>query len=174
MSNLRSAKLRAARRPINWAQIGGGIVGLLISAVIWIIGARYTVDGIIWLANMLLAFLHITARIPTPLAWQLYLVLAPIPFLFSVVEWRNLPFERTSDGLAWNTPGMIAVWLIVYAIDGITTYTGVRNPDPDSLLIARQVAASGAISATVAAILTVGPEWLLRSMVWVIKRALKP
>lgn len=171
MSNVRSAKLRSGPA-VQWGRVGGSGVGVVISAVLWLLGARFTIDGVIWIANALLAFFNVPTAIATPLPWFVYAILTPIPVLFSVVEWYNLPFWWDENGLlCWNTPGMIVVWLVVYAMDGVTTYLGLRHPDPQSAEIMRQIAENIYLSGGITAVLTIGPEALLRSMVWVMRNA---
>src|SRR5690349_21584823 len=64
------------------------IAGLIIGCILWPIGARYTIDGVVWIINNALAFLRMPAQIPTPLPWQVYIGLVWLPFVCSRVEWR--------------------------------------------------------------------------------------
>lgn len=134
---------------------GISLAALIIGFILWPIGARYSIDGLLWLCNQLLDFLRMGMRIPTPPVWQLYVVLAPIPLICSRVEW----------GLSLRSvPGAHAgvTWLFVVGYDLATTYFGIKYPEPGAWDITRQLAQSLALSGILTAVLTFGPEWLMR------------
>lgn len=134
---------------------GIALGALLIGAALWPIGARYSVDGLLWIINQLLTFLRIPNQIDTPPVWQLYAVLAPISILCSRVEW-SLSIKRLPSALA------AVVWLFVAGYDFVTTLFGVRYPEPGAWAITITVAQSLALSGILAVVLTFGPEWLMR------------
>lgn len=83
-----------------------GIVGTCISVILWPVGARYTVDGVIVVLNMLFRHFTLPYQLPIPLplgtvfdvllpVW--YLALLPIPILFSIVEWQVSPVTMVDD-----------------------------------------------------------------------------
>lgn len=116
-------------------------VGTLLSLALWVVGARYTVDGVLALVNALLAFLTIPARIPIPPGWVLYLVLAPIPLAYSLIEWQQVPLTQRNGRWQAAPLGQWVVWLVVYAMDAITTWNGLGVVDTSTPLIIRQLAA---------------------------------
>jgi hypothetical protein len=169
-----SRQTRGGRGP-DWGGIALGAMGSLISALTWIIGARYTVDGVLAIGNALLRFLTVPYQIPIPPFWVLYLLLSPLPLCFSLVEWREIPFWRDEHD-AWQFAPFAqwVVWMVVFAIDGVTTFAGLGvDPGPEALAIMHQVAGSIPARVVVAAILTPGPEWLLRGMLAVFRRAFR-
>ncbi|NNJ10602.1 hypothetical protein EKD04_009700 [Chloroflexales bacterium ZM16-3] len=153
--------------PLEPGGIGGfsiGFVGMLMSAVIWVLGARWTVDGLIVMFNAILRFLNMSYQAPIPPAFLVYAFLCPLPIIFSVVEWR-VPFKRTDGEWYFANPGAWVVWMGVGLFDWYTTYLGLGvNPGPGSPTIMSQVAASSVLRGLVSAVLTAGPEWLARTM----------
>jgi hypothetical protein len=147
-------------------------VGTLLSLVLWVIGARYTVDGVLAMINALLDFLTIPAQIPIPPGWVLYLMLAPIPLAYSLIEWQKVPLTVHDEGWRAAPLGQWVVWLIVYAMDAITTWNGLGVVDRSAPLIVQQLSAALAGRVVMTAVLTIGPEALLRSMASIFRRAL--
>lgn len=146
---------RPMTAPAAKRSYGIPLAALLIGATLWPIGARYSIDGLLWLCNQLLLFLRVAYQVPTPPIWQVYAVLAPISILCSRVEW-SLSINRM--------PGADAaiVWLFIVGYDAITTYFGVRYPESGGWAITQQVGQSIVLSGILTGILTFGPEWLMR------------
>jgi len=140
-------------------------IGMIISASVWLIGARWTIDGLVVLYNGFLTFFHIPTLAPMPPAWDTYGKLCVIPIAISLVEWFA-PFKRTNG--VWyfsHTPHWL-VWLTVGLFDFYTTYLGIGvAPDDNSPTIMHQIAASTLLSGLLSAALTAGPEWLARGMI---------
>ncbi|MEI8165130.1 MAG: hypothetical protein WCG26_02090 [Chloroflexales bacterium] len=147
-------------------------VGFLFSLALWIVGARYTVDGVLAMTNALLDFLTIPAHIPIPSGWVLYLALAPIPVAYSLVEWHKVPLALADEGWRFAPAGQWVVWLVVYAIDTVTTWNGLGVGDRSAPLLVQQMTAALVGRAILTAGLTIGPEALLRSMAAAFRRAL--
>jgi hypothetical protein len=137
------------------------VMGVLIGCILWPIGGRFTIDGIVWLCNQLLVFLRAPWHIATPLPWMVYLACIPLPFLCSKVEWHP-PLYRIQGKWRLAAADVILVWLFVSGADFITTYFGLRNPASDLPDIFIEVAKSLVVSAILGVVLTFGPEWLLR------------
>lgn len=137
------------------------MAGVLIGLALWPIGARYTIDGILWIANFILTFVRVPYQIPLPPVWQMYLLLAPICLICSGVEWRAPLFKRAGR---WEfaSADTIIIWLVIVVLDVGTTYAGIRNPGRDAWPIMQELAASLVLSGILSAILTFGPEWLMR------------
>jgi len=140
-------------------------IGMIISASVWLIGARWTIDGIVVLYNWFLTFFHASALSPMSPSWDTYGKLFVVPIAFSLVEWFA-PFKRTAG--VWyfsNTPHWL-IWFTVMIFDFYTTYVGIGvTPGNESPTIVRQVATSTVLSVMLAAALTIGPEWIARGMV---------
>lgn len=151
---LRDGERIQKKRPPPWVPMAAVIIG----AALWPLGARFTIDGIIWIGNWLLAFLTMPVRLPAP-TYATYLVLAPLPIVCSFVEWRPMRWDWQHE---LRNPYGVVVWLFIAGIDLFTTYAGVRNPDPDATAAFREVAQSLALSGILTVALTFGPEWLLR------------
>lgn len=171
MSNLRSTSLKSPHRA-NLSKVGAASVGLVIGTVVWVIGARFTIDGVIWVANWLLGFVRAPTRIPLPLAWQVYLALAPVPLLFSVVEWRNSPRQRRGDRVVWLPVSLIWVWIIVSAMDLTTTFLGLGTNQQPASDLARWFVTTTWAKGIATAFLTFWPEWLVKAMLGIIRREL--
>jgi len=144
-------------------------IGMIISFAFWIIGARWTIDGLIILYNGFLTFLHVPTLAPMPPSWETYAKLCVIPVAISAVEWFA-PFKRT-DGVWYfsNMPHWL-VWCGIFLFDWYTTYVGLSvDPGTGAPMIMRQIAASAILSGLFAAALTGGPEWLARGMINLLK-----
>jgi hypothetical protein len=141
--------------PVAKRPYGVPLAALLIGATLWPIGARYSIDGLLWIINQLLLFLRVAYQIPTPPIWQVYAVLAPISIPCSRVEW-SLSFRRLPSAIG------AVVWLSIVGYDLLTTLFGVLYPDAGAWAVTRQIAQSLALSGILSIVLTFGPEWLMR------------
>lgn len=137
--------------------------GLLIGFILWVVSARYTIDGVLDLINALLGFLHVPWRFIIPPTFPIYMILVPIPALITYAEWQKQPFARVRGEWHFAPAQHWLVWIIVMGLDAITTFRGLGvDPGPDSLTILRELAASTLQRGLVAALLTYGPEWIWR------------
>lgn len=141
------------------------IIGWLIMTVAWVIGARFTIDGVIVVVNWLLQFVNTAIAIPTPLAWPVYAALIWIPLGYSRVEWVNNPVAMVrAEGMTLAVAGTICIWLIVAGMDVATTFAGLAAaPSQDSTVIAFFLTESAGL-ALATAFLTFWPEWLGRTL----------
>lgn len=160
-NTVRSEPLKSAARAHD-THIYIPIAGLIIGAILWPIGARYTIDGLAWLGNAILSFLRVPYQLPLPLPWQAYAVMVWLPFVCSRVEWR-WPLEKLGGRWRFAPVDAILVWLVVASADFLTTYFGVRNPSPDAWAISQEISKALVWSGILSAILTFGPEWMVRS-----------
>lgn len=143
----------------------GALVGLAIGAVVWIFGARYTVDGLVLGSNIVLEFLTIPARIAP--RWELYLWLLVIPLAFSAVEWTCSPIGRSRI----KHPGLIMAWIVVITLDIGSTVLGLAAAKSPAALvtIVSTVYGIGLLSV----LLTFGPEAMMKSCGGLLWRALR-
>jgi hypothetical protein len=166
-SNMKVTATVATNPSTPWMDIPIDMVGMLIGIVIWIIGAKYTVDGIVVVTNLLLAFLTIPYQILLPLPWVMYIPLGTIPLIFSCVEWTRPPRQRSVVGTrtitVWQPFDMICIWLIIVSLDLLTTFYGVANPSKDAWTITQFIASYSVLTGSITAILTFWPEYVIKS-----------
>ena len=166
----RTTRKNAPLEPGGFSGFSIGAFGLVVSAIFWIIGARWTIDGLIVMFNGILQFLNVTYVAPIPPPFLIYAILSPVPVIFSAVEWQT-PWEGRDGEVYFAKPGAWLVWFIAGGFDAYTTYLGLGvDPGPEAVTIMRQIALSGLPRITVAIILTMGPEWLGREMIALMKR----
>lgn len=146
------------------AKMGAAFAGLCIGGSFWIIGGRFTIDGIMWCINWLLMFLSVPFQISLPLPWFVYFYLSPIPILFSVVEWNT--------SIRQMTLALFCVWLIVSGMDILSTFIGLGIPSTGASQVAQWFHASTPAKGVSAAFLTFWPEWLIRRMVKILRQEL--
>jgi len=139
-----------------WIALGAIALGV----VLWPLGARYTMDGMIWVVNTMLGLLQSPIRVSLP-PWPWNLLLLPAPILFSKIEWRP-PLQHVRGRWRAAPAGAWVVWLLFTVMDAATTFLGLTNPDSGASPIARWVAASLAASGILSAALTFLPEFLVR------------
>jgi hypothetical protein len=141
---------RAARQHTNSISVMAvSGTGMLFGLLTWPIGAKYTIDGIIWCVNWLLRFLTFEYQIE--MFTDLYLYLLPIPIAFSAVEWAG---RRNMVNLHWS---MIIVLSFVWVLDMVTTFTGLS------------IQLGWWVAFPLAAVLTFIPELIIKNSLHVIK-----
>ena len=119
--------------------------------------------------NAILRFLNIMYQTPIPPPFLFYAILCPVPIIFSAVEW-NAPMELKDGEWYFANPGTWLVWGIAGIFDAYTTYLGLGvDPGSDAVTFMRQIATSELPRITIAVILTIGPEWLGRGMLGLLK-----
>lgn len=137
----------------NLVRFVTGVVAIFIGLGSWMIGARYTIDGIIFTTNWLIAFVQQPYQIePTS---NLYLWLMIFPVTFSVVEVFGLVQFRHAD-----TGGRIT-WVIIALLDVTTTGFGLLTIDPTSSAVAAWFVATIPVVVLAAILLTFRPEWMV-------------
>lgn len=143
------------RQPATYA---AGALLVLFGALLWLAGAKYTLNGWHTLLSWFLAWLGLPVTLP-PIAGYAVLLCIPIGVAYSLVElyrpWRYRAPKWDHTALYW------VLWILIVISDSATTYLGVRAPGADAIALAQQVAASGAAAALWALILTFVPEWFM-------------
>jgi hypothetical protein len=104
-----------------------GIIALIVGSALWVLGARYTLEGLITVGNLLLELIGIPARLPRPSGW--YWLLAAVPgLLYSLVEvwFRPGPAPRWASVPNW----LISLLLValIHASDVGSTFAGYLFP----------------------------------------------
>lgn len=152
------------RRNIDFAGISLAFLGVVFGFVLWLLSARYTVDGVLVLTNVLLSFLNVPYRIVVPPAFPIYLILSPVPTLMTYAEWQKQPFYRNKQGdWVFEDAQHWVVWAVVLGLDGWTNFTGLGvDPGPSGLTIQREVAENPLWRGIIAGAFTGGPEWIWR------------
>lgn len=134
-----------------------GVVLAIFGGALWIIGARYTLDGWVWGVNILFSWLSLPVTIPRPVSWFVLLAL-PLGALYSAVE-TGIWYRRSAAAI--RSPLFWLAWLAIVGTDVFSTWLGVRNVQPDSWLLTQQVAANGWAALVWALVLTFLPEWAI-------------
>lgn len=163
-SDNKAAPTRAGRA--SGVRVGGGML-VLMGAMLWLAGARYTLVGWHTGINWFAAWLGLPAQIPAIVGYWTLLAI-PIGLAYSVVELRRPWQARARD---WNATVLYwTVWLLIVVTDGGSTYLGVRQPGPSALAAAQQIAAAPALAAVWAMVLTFVPEWFIVGGTRLLKR----
>jgi hypothetical protein len=104
-----------------------GIVAIVLGVLLWLIGARYTLEGIVYALNLGLEFTRLPARVPTPSGWWWALAL-PLGLVYSVAE-VMIPFGPPRS---WQHVPQWALMLIalgvVHGSDVGSTFLGYLAP----------------------------------------------
>lgn len=137
------------------------IFGFLVGCAVWIIGARYTIDGSIWIINWLMAFIGIPYAIE--LVWELYLVLIWLPVLISIIEWRYSPIQMFNGRHYFASLPIISIWLCAFLLDLLTTFSGLQVVQEGAGQVEVWLATTAWAKTIATVFLTLWPEWVIRS-----------
>jgi hypothetical protein len=164
-----TAPARLARREMPmWAL---GIVALILGGTLWLVGARYTLEGWINALNIALAQTLLPVRVPMPAGWWWALAL-PLGLVYSLSE-VAIPFGPPKS---WNA---IPAWILMLVALGVlhisdvgSTYMGYALPASDAWPV--HVWASSAVWPLIiwSVVLTYLPERLILAGITWIRHAL--
>jgi hypothetical protein len=98
------------------------VLGTLFVLLYWFFGACYTIDGILLLTLPVQTLFGVQFGPPL-----VYLLLLPIPMLFSLAEWTWLPFKQREASAEAQT-----VWIAVWSFDLATTFSGIKQDIPST------------------------------------------
>lgn len=147
-----------ARAPRSAGIRMGGAVLIVVGALLWLAGCRYTLMGWHTGVNWFLAWMGLSEQLPPIIGRGVFLAL-PIGLMYSLVElrrpWTYRAKERDAVALYW------IVWGLIVVSDVGSTFLGVRTPGADASMLALQVAASAPVASAWALILTFTPEWFI-------------
>ncbi len=182
-SNVRSESLingkptseQARQRTHTAARVASNIpvtlFGVLIFGLWWAVGGKYTIDGLPLLINWAGDLFHFRAGLSAITDWHAYLYLSWIPICMSFVERTSRPDKAIRRSLAWyGILILIAVWLVVSALDFGSTYMAVTTPAPGAWAITKQVATITPLAVAWSSVTTFLPE---AALVWVVKLLFK-
>ena len=180
-SKVRSAPMRPSLARViltrlfskEWGKIVVGLMGLGISMIFWIFGAKFSADGILVGLNLLLNFLGVPWGFVVPPHYAIYCLICPLPVAFSYTEWTKAPVYYDQDEQGWllQPLGVIFVWLFIGGLDFATNFGGLGVDNPKAPLFWHQAVQSWPPRAIIAGVLTIAPEALARSMVRYIRSA---
>jgi hypothetical protein len=141
---------QSTRRP---SLIVPGIMALLFGVPIWVIGARYTLDGWVIVLNLIAGVTHLPFVLTAP-AGMWSLLLFPIGIGYSLIEVRYRP-----RGARTFAPWL--VWALVIVSDYGSTYIAATTPPADAWAITAWMATTVPAAALWTAVLTFLPETLI-------------
>lgn len=122
------------KAPARSSRLAPGLMALLFGVPIWIVGARYTLDGWVMALNVVSGVADLPIQLARPTGfWSL--LLFPIGLGYSLVETRYRP-RRARAVIAW------LLWVIVLATDYGSTYLAVATPTADAWPVTKWVAAT--------------------------------
>lgn len=153
----RGQERQAQSKPQKARNVPVGVALAIFGGTLWLIGARYTLDGWVWGVNLLLSWLSLPVSIPRPVSWFVLLAL-PLGVLYSAVE-TGIWYRRSAAAI--RSPLFWLAWLAIVGTDVFSTWLGVRVVQPDSWLLTQQVAANGWAALVWALVLTFLPEWAI-------------
>jgi hypothetical protein len=139
---------------VNIVGISFTLVALGLGSLAWLFGARYTIDGTIWIVNLALEAVSEGYRLET--GRNLYLGMMAIPIIFSMVEWGMGKRIMRSE---WETR---ILWFSVVAIDLLTTGFGVAAINPGNSEIMAWIVGNFLPIIGITFFLTFWPEWILK------------
>jgi hypothetical protein len=152
----RPIKLPAKRRRLRWDRVPAVLLGWAILGLWWLVGGRWTIDGLPLLLNEVFAFFRVPIALAPIRAWQWYVALCWLPFIISFVEHRYAPWRR----LAWSVimVWVVVVWLVASGVDLGSTWLAMIHPPPDAYPLTRQVAAIKPLAFVWSVATTFAPE----------------
>lgn len=150
---------RAKMGPVTRAVLG--FVLVVLGALQWVPAARFTVDGWTAFTNGGLAWMGFAATLPRLSEMPLIVAMLAIGGVYSWVETKCMPVQRTSDG--WAFMGMMALvgWLFLTATDVGSTYVGMIGVGADAPQALRDLAKQPSLTALVSFYLTFAPDWFI-------------
>lgn len=158
----RSAPARQAAVPRpNDGRLAVVFMGTLFCFIGWLIGAKYTIEGLVLFANWLLSLFNSAPVATLPLPFTTYLWLLLVPIAFSLVEFRSEPVVFTGKRWQIAPAEVLVVWCITLGIDFASTFNGTTSALPLQTAI------------LLTAVVTIGPEWLLRRLIQILRAELR-
>lgn len=160
-----------AGRPVSgmWSL---GIVAVILGLVLWLIGARYTLEGWVYALNLGLEFTRLPARVPAPAGWW-WLLALPLGLIYSVAE-LMIPFgppRSWHHAPQWAL--MLVALLVVHGSDVGSTFLGYMAPTAGPWALHAWAAAAIWPVFAWAALLTYLPERLILSGIGWIRHSLR-
>jgi hypothetical protein len=163
-------RARAARPGASLWSLG--VVAIILGGVLWLIGARYTLEGWVYALNLGLEFTRLPARVPSPAGWW-WLLALPLGIIYSVAE-VMIPFGVPRS---WHHAPQWVLMLIalgvVHGSDVGSTFLGYMVPSPSPWPLHAWAVAAIWPSFVWAALLTYIPERLILSGIGWIRHSIR-
>jgi len=179
MSNVRAEALKdgqsnpAHRVPpflttLHWR--GVGLFSIVVGAVLWLIGARYTVLGLPTVIETIFGRFGIAVRPELPIGWPLLYLTIAIGAVISAAEFGCYPRRQFFDRAIGLGVALFLIWLTANAADLASTYTGATEITPVMTATDVWVATHQWAATTWTLFLTYVPELLIFGGVrWLIR-----
>lgn len=156
----------------NLVMLPVSLVGVVIGAILWVIGGRFTIDGMITGVNMMLAFLGSPTRYQA--GWwaysQIWFWIPPV--FFSVIEQFAPPLVRLNGKWVFKGFWVLLVWAVVSGIDLGSTGLGLFS-SPTYVPIITDLAKTMVGLAAMCMVLTFVPERIFRAMLAILVREIQ-
>lgn len=158
----------ATVRRVHWERIPVVLLGTFFLGLWWLVGGKYTIDGLPLLLNEIAAFFRVPVRLAPVTDWHWYLRLAWLPVFISVAERRFAPWRRLtfSSIMIW----VLLVWLVVSGVDAGSTWLAVTRPPEDAYTVSKQLAAIKVLAALWSVATTFLPEAGIGALWWWLRR----
>lgn len=155
--NAPAADLHAApvRAPRGGAPLAGALM-LAFGVPMWILGAKYSLDGWVLGLNILADALTLPARLPLASGWWALLA-APLGLAYSYVE----VWVRPKRGRAQHVAAVVILMALTHATDVGSTFLAAVTVPGDAWMLARWAAAELWPAGLWALALTYIPELLI-------------
>lgn len=150
------------RRSAFWDRIPVVVIGWALLAVWWAAGAKYTIDGLPLVVNVIADFFHIPLSLARIADWHWYAVLCWLPVAISFVERRNRPRRRLLG--SGTMVAVVVIWCLVCGLDLGSTWLAVTTPEPTAWTLARQLATIPPLAGVWTALTTFAPEWAMAQL----------
>jgi|SRR5215471_11814782 len=153
---------------VHWDRVPVVLLGLFFLGLWWLIGGKYTIDGLPLLLNEILAFLRAPRLFHAVDDWRVYVALCWLPICISIAERRYAPWRRLtlSTIMLW----VLLVWLIVSGLDAVSTWLAITNPPPDAYAISRQLAEVRPLALAWTIATTFLPESAIAALWWWLRK----
>lgn len=154
------AKPKAAPRKRlfpDWDRVPAWFLGTALLLLWWAFGAKYTIDGLPLLCNLLAGWFHIPIALAPVTDGRWYVRLFWLPLLISLVERQYQPWRRR-DILSKKAYWLPLIWLVVIGVDFGSTYLAIKSPADDAWPLTMTIATTWPLAAGWSLLTTFGPE----------------
>lgn len=110
---------------LHWRAVG--LFSIVVGAVFWLIGARYTVLGLPDVIAFIFGRFGILLRPELPIGWPLLWLTIVIGATISAAEFGCYPRRQFFDRALGLGVALLLIWLVANAADLASTYVGVTT-----------------------------------------------
>lgn len=147
-------------------------LGVIFVGYNWIFGAGWTVQGALRMWDQALAHLsrvleiNPPLRVVRPLSQTAMATLWALPVLCTIVELFGLPLKRIAGQAIWLGVGLATIWLLINALDLVSTVLGFYTPRTDTSTISGWFHGTKLGTGLASVWFTFGPETFGTLIVW--------